>query len=41
MKYETIKGVVTIPKNDVGSLLAGRYRVVKQLGQGGRMKNLL
>ena len=35
MEYNTIDGNVTIPAGGVGALLAGRYRVVRQLGQGG------
>ena len=35
MEYNTIDGKVTIPAGGVGALLAGRYRVVRQLGQGG------
>ena len=35
MEYNTIDGKVTIPAGGEGALLAGRYRVVRQLGQGG------
>ncbi len=35
MTYDTINDAVTIPGNGEGTLLANRYRVVRQLGQGG------
>ena len=35
MEYKTIYGNVTTPAGGEGALLAGRYRVVRQLGQGG------
>ena len=35
MNYNTINGEVTIPEGVGGALLAGRFRVVRQLGQGG------
>ena len=35
MTYDTINDAVTMAGNAQGALLAGRYRVVRQLGQGG------
>ena len=35
MTYDTINDARTIAGNDEGTLLANRYRVVRQLGQGG------
>lgn len=35
MIYDTINDAVTISGNGEGTLLAGRYRIVRQLGQGG------
>ena len=35
MTYDTINGALTVAGNTEGTLLAGRYRIVRQLGQGG------
>jgi len=35
MTYDTINDAVTMQFGAVGTLLAGRYRIVRQLGQGG------
>ena len=35
MTYDTINDAVTIPGNGEGTLLANRYRIVRQLGAGG------
>ena len=35
MTYDTINDARTIAGNADGTLLANRYRIVKQLGQGG------
>ena len=35
MTYNTINDAVTMPDNTEGTLLAGRFRIVRQLGQGG------
>ncbi len=35
MTYDTINDARTIAENAEGAILAGRYRVVQQLGQGG------
>ena len=35
MNYDTIGGAVTLQTNGEGTILAGRYRVIRQLGNGG------
>ena len=43
MNYDTIGGAVTLQTNGEGTILAGRYRVIRQLGNGGihtRIKRL-
>ena len=35
MTFDTINNAVTIPGNGEDALLADRYRIVRQLGQGG------
>ena len=35
MTYDTINNAQTVAGNGEGTLLAGRYRIVRQLGTGG------